>query len=296
MIYRPPRALGFGIGVLVAFWAGALFVALLVRGATLDVSFAAFLAYVGASFFLALAALFVYWAYACLSVAYVVDRNGLAIQWGATRQLIPLDQIQRLVPGRNLPPPKVRGVSWPGHHVGRGQVAELGETLFYSTHLGRRDLVYVVTPTLTYGISVHDPALFARELQTRRDLGAIRPVEQRPVRGLLAVQAFWMDRRVQLLLALAVAMCALVAGYLFAVYPTLDDTIQLSFPSLGGVKPVGAKSTLLQIPNTALGVLLINAVLALALHIWERMVSYMILLGGIFTQFVFLVAVFIAVN
>jgi Bacterial PH domain len=263
---------------------------------SIGIEFEGFLVGLAAIFFFGLAALFAYWSIACLNVAYIVDRNGLAIQWGAVRQLVPLDQIQKLVPGASVRKPRIRGLGWWGNHVGQGFIRGIGHTLFYSTHRSRRELLYVVTPAQSYGICVNEPVLFAREVQNRQAMGPVRAVRQAPVRNALAGQAFWLDRRIQLLVGLATLLCLALYGYVFWVYPGLNETISVEFPSLGGVVRLTDKSELLDIPNTALGILVLDVALALVVHSWQRLLSYLVLLGGIFSQVVFIIAAVIAVN
>jgi hypothetical protein len=40
----------------------------------------------------------------------------------------------------------------------------------------------------------------------------------------------------------------------------------------------------------------LDVALALAVHLWQRLLSYVILLGGIFGQVIFIVAAVVAVN
>ena len=90
-----------------------------------------------------------------------------------------------------------------------------------------------------------------------------------------------------LLLLAAVFVFVLMCGVVFARYGSLDETLALSFPPLG-VTRVGAKSELLSLPTTALGVMLVSLPLAFALRMWERVASYLLLAGLIGVQGVFL--------
>src|SRR3990172_6122865 len=137
MEYRPRRALGTGLGAAFTLWSLAMVSLLLARGLTQPVSLSALGPYLLAAVFFALACLFGYWTFGCWTLRYVLSRNGLAIRWGAIRQIVPLDQIERVVPGEQAPEPRVEGISWMGHHVGRARVPRLGEALFYSTHRSR---------------------------------------------------------------------------------------------------------------------------------------------------------------
>lgn len=296
MIYRPPRGLGFAIGLFLSGWAFLLFAVVAVRAVAIGIEFEGFLVWLGALYFLVLTGVFVYWSLACLNTAYIVDRNGLAIQWGPIRQLVPLEEIKQLIPGTNVKKPRIRGLGWWGHHIGEGTIRGIGHTLFYSTHRSRNELLYVVTESQSYGICINDPLLFAREIQNRQAMGAVKAVNQAPIRNMLAGQAFWLDRPVQLLILIAVGLCAGLYGYIFWEYPGLPRTIDLSFPSLGGVTHTGSRSELLKIPHTGLAILAVDIVLALAVHLWQRLLAYLLLLGGIFAQVVLLVAAIVALN
>src|SRR3990172_2334364 len=227
MIYRPPRALGSAIGALITLWALLMAILLLVRGLTLDVSFGAFAAYAAAAFFLGLTLVFTYWTYACFNLRYIIDRDGLTICWGAIRQLVPLDKIESLVPGQNLPLPKIEGINWWGLHIGRGQTEEMGDVLYYCTHTVSKNILYLKTPAQTYALSVNNPNRFAQEVQVRRDMGPLRAVPQRIERGGIASHTFWTDRQAQILALAALVTFFTLLGYVFSSYPGLPSSLAL---------------------------------------------------------------------
>lgn len=279
-----------------AVWAFVLMSVLLGRALTQPISLGLLGPYLAAAAFFFMACLFTYWTFGCHTLRYVIDRNGLIIHWGLTRQVVPMDRIERLVPGRRLPEPRVEGVSWLGHHIGLGQVEGVGDTLFYTTHRSREDLLYVVTPSQAYGLSVEDDALFARELQTRQGQGILYQLQQGPERHGLAGQPFWADRLAQGLAAGAILACALVFATVFSRYEGLSETMPLSFPSLGGITRIASKEELLTLPTTAFGILLVNLILGYALHAWERVLGYLLLIGAIGLQLTFLAAAIIALS
>jgi hypothetical protein len=278
----------------VTAWCLILAGLLVSRGLTADISLSTLAPHLAAAFFFGLAVLFGYWTFGCFTLRYAINRNGLAIRWGAIRQLIPLDQIERLVEGRQAPEPRIDGVNWPGHHVGRAPVERVGDTLFYSTHRSREELLYLVTPSQSYALSVPDRDRFARDLQEQRELGPHVPVRQSPERSMVAAQPFWSDPPAQLLALLAILACVIVIGYVFARYPGLPPTMPLSFPPMGGVTRVASKEQLLTLPVTALGILALNLGLAVLIHAWERAAGYLLLVAAIGLQAVFLVGAIIA--
>ena len=174
MYYQPPRALGLLVGAVITLWAAAVVLVLFNNGLTSGIGLGQVLSYSASLVALVLAAIFGYWTYALATLSYALDRNGLVITWGTTRQVIPLGAIERLVPGTSAGVPRVGGVSWWGHHVGRANIERIGEVLFYSTHQTPEQVLYVMTEERNYAISVDDPAAFAQEIQVRQELGPHR--------------------------------------------------------------------------------------------------------------------------
>lgn len=297
MEFKPPRAIGSLVGGGLAAWCFALTVALVSRGLMQDVSLGVISLYVVATIFFLLGLLFAYWTYSLAALRYVLDRNALTIVWGDIRQLVPMSQIERLVPGRELENPQVAGVSWMGHHVGRATVeGGIGDTLFYSTHRSPEDLLYVVTAEQSYAVSVEDEVAFAEAVQAQQRLGSLVAVPQTPDRLYLAAQPFWEDRIAQTLALAAAAVFFAMFAYVYQQYPGLSQSIELSFPQLDGVTRVGSKSELLKLPITGVGLLAVNLAVGFVAHSWERMVGYVLLLAAIGAEGILLAAAIIALN
>ncbi len=297
MEFRPPRTIGSVVGGAFAAWCFIISIALVVRGVTQDVALGVIPLYIVASVFFFMGLLFAYWTYSLSTMRYAIDRNALTITWGDIRQMIPLAQIERLVPGRELPDPRVAGVSWLGHHIGRADVeGAIGDTLFYSTHRSSDDLLYIVTPNQSYALSVEDEVAFAEAVQAQQRLGPLVSVPQAPDRLYLAAQPFWEDRTAQLLAVAAFATFFAMFAYIYKEYPGLPQSIALSFPRLNGVTRVGSKSELLKLPMTGVGLLLLNLGLGFVAHSWERMVGYALLLAAIAAEGILLAAAIVALR
>ena len=261
-----------------------------------DISAAKFLAFVGAFALLAVAALFAYWAFALLSLGYMLDEEGLTIRWGLLRQFVPLGSVQRFVPGREARLPQVQGVNWWGYHVGRGAVEGLGQTLFYSTHRSPWEAIYIVTPGIVYAISPENHVRFVMELQHMlRETSTEGTAGPRATYPALVVHPFWLDRYAQLLALSAVAANVALFGFICGVYPGLADKLNLAFPPVGFID-LRPKDELFQIPLTAVALLAVSLAAALAIHKWERAAGHLLLAGALFTQGVFWVAAAIAVT
>ncbi len=297
MEFRPPRTVGTLVGGGIAAWCFVVTAALTLRGAAADVSLGIIALYVVATVFFFIGLLFVYWTYSLGTLRYTLDRNALTIGWGDIRQTVPIAQIERIVPGRELPNPHVAGVSWLGHHIGRAEIeGGIGDTLFYSTHRSAAGLLYIVTPAQSYAISPEDEVAFAEALQAQQRLGSLIAVPQAPDRSYLAAQPFWEDRTAQMLALTAFAAFFVMFGYIYHQYPGLEQSLPLSFPQLSGVTRIGSKSELLKLPLTGVGMLLVNLALGFVAHSWERMVGYVLLVAAIGAEGILLAAAIIALN
>ena len=297
MEFRPSRTIGSLVGGGLAAWCFAVALALVVRGLTQDISVGIISLYVAASVFFFIGLLFAYWTYSLGTLRYTLDRNALTITWGDIRQMVPMSQIERLVPGRELPNPHVAGVSWLGHHIGHADIeGGIGDTLFYSTHRSPSDLLYVVTANQSYAVSISDEVAFAEAVQAQQRLGSLVAVPQAPDRLYLAAQPFWEDRTAQALALAAFATFFVMFAYVYQQYPGLPQSIALSFPQLNGVTRVASKDELLKLPMTGVGLLLLNLGLGFVAHSWERMVGYVLLIAAIGAEAILLAAAIIALH
>ena len=171
----PPRALGVIIGAAFVAWSAVLAGLAARTAAAGQTEFKTFLAWAVAAVLSLLALLFANWTYSLWSLTYTIDRDALTIRWGLRRVIIPIESIQRMVPGRTLDEARVHGLNWWGCHVGNADVKRVGYTLFYSTHSTPDELLFIVTTEEAYALTVLEPGCFAEEIQARAALG---PVEE----------------------------------------------------------------------------------------------------------------------
>lgn len=293
IIERPRRALGVAVAAVPALIAAGLAFALIAKAATWPVSLTQFVAITGAVVLIVLAVVFAFWANACYSLRYVVDRTGLTITWGTLKHFIPMERIEGLSVGRGEDRPYLRGLSWPGLHVGRGQVGGR-ETLFYSTHRSAEEIVYVRTSAVTYAVSPQDPARFVAEVERFKEAAGPGGTES-VQRDLVGGHPIWADRAAQWLALAAVVINLALWGYVFAIYPDLSPSITIEFPPLGEITDVHSRNEILKIPAAALAVLAINLAVGLGVHWRERAATYLVLTGSVFLQLLFWVSVGIAV-
>ena len=294
--FGPPRALGVIVGGALAAWA-FVFAFLCLRLALGSIAeFRSFLAFAVSAVLVLLGLAFANWTYALSTLTYSINRDTLLIRWGFRRVIVPIDTIQRMIPGRTLDEAKVSGLNWWGCHIGHADVKRVGYTLFYSTHSSPDELLFVVTTEESYALTVLDQAAFAEEIQARAALGPVERQIQRSSATGLAALPFWRDRVALIAVAAGVVCCALLSGFVYWQYPDLPKVIQLSFPALNGVVRVGDKSELLHIVYLGAGILAVNAVLGIAVHARERAAGLWLFASGGALQLVLLAASLIAIE
>ena len=121
MSFRPYPTLSSYIFLGVALVAGAATLYLLDRliQSELTTAFSLLLWFLLTLIVLGLA---VYWSIVAFSLKYHINRNGLAIQRGLSQYLIPIETIDRVIPGHDLPQSSIFvGLNVAGLHIGRGR-------------------------------------------------------------------------------------------------------------------------------------------------------------------------------
>ena len=297
MQFHPPRATGIALGALASAWA-FLFAALLVlRGATEPVSLSTVFCYLyrRASSWASRLVIAAYWTYACGEPALHTRPERPHDPLGLRPTGRPPRQRQAAGPRRAHHAAGISGIDWPGYHVGRAEVRELGETLFYSTHRRLADIVYVVTPSLTYAVSPLNPTQFIEASGDGAEAEPAIPLRQAPHRVSLLDQPFWLDRYAQGLAVAAVLLCAATFGVIFRNYAGLPQNMAISFPPLD-VERIASKHDLLSLPATAFAVLAVSLVVGFAVRAWERLASYIVLASLVAVQVVFLWGAAVAVS
>ncbi len=273
MIFKPRRSTGILVGIAITISLLALDALLLsyLRWGQISLVFFIFVLLIILS--LPLLALLGYLVYGLLNLRYQLHRNALTIVWGATQQIIPMDSIREVVRGEDLGEEiKVRGIRWPGHLMGRGQIEGIGRTLFYATEPVAGQLL-VVTPTVAYGISPSDPDGFLDAFEIRQQMGPIQllPYEHRQP-GFLR-WPIWRDRLAHLLLALGSGANLILFAYHCWRYPALAQADVFRLPAIGLVALIA---------NSSLGILI---------HSRQRVGAYLLWGGAIAVQFLCWLAV-----
>lgn len=279
MIFAPPRTRGAAIGILIAIVAIGLGLALLLRGFTLQVSFAGLLSYTLGIVLLAAAMPLAYWGYAAMALRYELGHGAVSIHWGVVEHVVPVRDVQRIVLGRHLAVPVVSGLRLPGVAVGRARVNKLGPATVYARYRGPEDLLYLVTADGAIGLALADPQSFVRALQQVQGDAPARPVRAGLHRGALGSIGVWSDRRIMALGGVALFLAWLAAGIVYARFQGRPAVLTVHFPATE-VAHLAPRDRLLQIPESAIALFVVSAALAALLFHRARIISYLVLAGA----------------
>jgi hypothetical protein len=228
-----------------------------------------------------------------LTLRYRLDRNGIIVSWLGAEQIIPIRNIQRIVPGRQFGGIVVRrrGLHWPGHERGNGLVPGIGRTRFLATRPLEEQLL-LVTPGRAFAISPDDPEGFLSAFESRQELGPNRLLEQTVRRARWLTWPLWTDQTAWTLLGAAVVVNLGLFGYLCVRFPGLDFQLPLHFNSLGQADRIGTKMELFALPIIGLIILGTNVGLGLILYRRERAGSYLLWGAAAAVQALFWLAAF----
>lgn len=228
-----------------------------------------------------------------LTLRYHLDRNGVVVSWFGTEQIIPVRDIQRIVPGHEFGGTVVRrrGLRWPGHERGDGLVPGIGRTRFLATRSLAEQLL-LVTPGQAFAISPHDPDGFISAFESRQKLGPNRLLEQTVRRARWLTWPLWTDQTAWALLGAAVVVNLGLFGYLCLRFPGLDFQLPLHFNSMGQPDRIGTKIELFALPIIGLIILGTNLGLGLLLYRRERAGSYLLWGAAAAVQALFWLAAF----
>ena len=276
------RGLRVGIGLMVAII--LVDVGLIWLATIRPLTVGTFVVGLAVLFSLGLLALLGYWLHGLARSGYFLDRNALVIRWGLMEQTIPTRQIERVLTGDQVEgKAQFYGGMWPGHCVGYGEVPGAGETLFYATVPPQRQ-IYVVTASLTYGISPADDKGFLESFHKRLQMGPTQLVEQSSRRPGVLNWTIWQDRLGLVLLGIGFLTILALTGFLSFRFPALSRLVPLHFDAAGSPDRFGSRGQIFIIPSIGLLVLLLNGVLGGLTYRRERMASYLLWGGAVLVQ------------
>jgi hypothetical protein len=232
---------------------------------------------------------------------YRFEHDGLAITWLGRRDLIPYDRVDGIFAGQRLGQTmRVRGLNWPGFHMGVGRTRAMGFVRYCVTTGDLTEIALIVTPDVTYAVSPADSAGFRREL--------IRRIEESSPELLTASPAAVSEppspasalRDVSLLALNFAALGLLVCTGLYIAlhWDSARETIVLqATPDVGRVEcgqpaalVCGTKADIFRLPAVGAAILIANLGIGLAVYARERTAARLLWSTSVVVQVLVLIA------
>ncbi len=224
---------------------------------------------------LVLLGLAISWTVIALRLRYFLNRNGLVIHWGLAEQLIPLESIQKIIPGKDLPVLPSGGINLAGLRLGSTEIPEFGRLRFYTTTTLANSLL-VVIPDQAFVVSPSRPDSFLKAWQVRQPLGPTQSWTAEARRRWPPSGSVLADPLLAWLLGLAFLACLALLGYLATILPELPPSLPIHFNAFGRADRIADKTALLTLPAAGGLVLLVNALLGSIIYRWEKVTSYLL--------------------
>jgi nitroreductase len=229
--------------------------------------------------------------YGYLNSSYTIDRNAFVIRWGPMREIIPMGDVQRVIPINEIEKGlKLRRPPLSGWWRGVGTHPALGRMTFYATDGPGRQLV-VVTADHNFVVSPYDTEAFLDAFKARFEMQPTQPIIYARMSPNLLEWPLWRDRIAQGLLLAALALNLGAFGVGLFRFPEVSAQVPLHFDARGIADRLVSKDQLFTPAFIGLALLIVSAGLGVALY-WrkERLSAYVLWGGSIAVQAMFAVA------
>ncbi|MFP3896496.1 MAG: PH domain-containing protein [Anaerolineales bacterium] len=293
MVWKPPKKSGLAIALLAlsVLAAIALLVAYSLIGQEIGLGF--FLKILWLICNVALLAVGIRWTVELGRLRYHMDRDALTIHCGTHRCIVPLGNIEGIVPATEFQAiDAFEGLHWPGYWRGQLYLEGVGKVRVYATK-PLQQLLIAVTDGGGYAISPQDAEEFLSDYAVRRDMGPLHSTTEDVEYGPTAQWPVWQDTRFWGIFAVGFLTCLMLSGYLMWRYQGLPKRLILRLPSQGTIGRVALKENLLVIPALGVTVLAVNVCLGILLHRRERLAAYLLILAALGIQLLFVLALVI---
>lgn len=287
MHFRPVPCNSRWEGLFAISWVVLINILLLTWMSRRDTDWISFLLLLSVLISIPILAHLIYRTWGAFNLSYRLDRDAVHIYWAATHQIVPLNQIRRIIRSGN----EIGGwnlLSWPSPFVrtGKGQRSRRLER-FASRPLPA--CLLLETDEAIFALSPAGPDAFLEALQQYNQLGPLQTMTIERRRPLVGTDTLF-DGAGRWLVALGALGILILFGVLMVQYPSLPD---LLFHDSGEGAPdsIRPKRALFVLPIIGLLAFLVNG----AGGIWmayrrQRLGAYLLWGGTLTVQLLVLLA------
>jgi hypothetical protein len=203
--------------------------------------------------------------YRMLSLAnasYILQRDGITLQWGQRIEEIPMTSVLWVRPASEL-----RGrlplpwFYWPGSVIGIRRYPEAGQVEFMAstTH----SLLLIGTPGQVYAISPDDRQAFLAAFNRLAELGSLTPISPRSIRPSLWISHVWSNQLARWLILVSTLFSLALLVWVSFMIPRLSE-VSLGFQPDGSLREPVPAVQLMLLPVVNSLIYVVNLVIGLA--------------------------------
>ncbi len=234
--------------------------------------------------------------YGWRSMQYRLEDQKLVISWLWIKETIPLGRVDGVFGGRRFGETiDVDGLVWPGQYVGFASAEEVGRVRFYGTSREPSTAIIIATAKACYAVTPADLSGFRSRLISRLEALTPEDVERsrepRTTMPWLLSFSILRDGMALGLMAAALLVLLVSFGYVCARFPTLPELMPLHFNFANEPDLIGPPRDAFRMPGIGAFILMINLVVATALHRSQREAARILAGATPFIQLVMLIAI-----
>jgi hypothetical protein len=224
---------------------------------------------------------------------YRFEPAGLAINWLGRREIIGYDRVDGIFAGQRLGQAmRVRGLNWPGFHIGVGRTRVMGFVRYFVTTGDLNEIALIVTPDVTFAVSPADGPGFRRELISRVEASdsaepsflSNEAVEKPPTPSPLR------DVTLAATVLASIAILALCGLYISLRWASIPDVLAMQFSRDGAILAYGQREDIFKLPGIGAAILIANLGIGLSIYARERAAARMLWSISVVVQVLVLVA------
>ena len=224
---------------------------------------------------------------------YRFGPDGLAINWLGRKEVIGYDRVDGIFAGQRLGQAmRVRGLNWPGFHVGVGRTRVMGFVRYFVTTGDLNEIALIVTPDVTYAVSPADVAGFRRELIERVEASEsaepsfLANESSEPV----ATPSPLRDVTLFGTILGSLAILALCGLYISLRWASIPEVLAMQFSRDGAILAYGQREDIFKLPGIGAAILIANLGIGLSIYARERAAARMLWSISVVVQVLVLVA------
>jgi hypothetical protein len=224
---------------------------------------------------------------------YRFEPAGLAVNWLGRRELIAYERVDGIFAGQRLGQAmRVRGLNWPGFHVGVGRTRVMGFVRYFVTTGDLNKIALIVTPDVTFALSPADATGFRRELIERVEASeAGVPAGAAPDASAPApAPSPLRDVTLAATILASVAVIVLTGLYIGARWSAIPDVLPMQFSRDGTILAYGQREDIFKLPGIGAAILIANLGIGLAVYARERAAARMLWAISVVVQVLMMVA------